>query len=315
MRKQITDTLMMIRPADFQLNKETAVNNYFMQGMEGVSSSEIQEKAAREFDNFVEKLRGVGIIVHVFQDALDEETPDSIFPNNWVSFHDDGRLIIYPMYAENRRKERKLRVYDDLRVHFEITEICDQLLHSENEGKFLEATGSLIFDCENRIAYAALSERTHPDLLREFSEMTGYSIMSFVANQTVGNNRMPIYHTNVMMCIGEGFALICADTIDDMGSRQMILDSLINGGKEIVLISEEQMEHFAGNMLQVKNVNNERFVVMSQSAYDSLESGQKKVLSKHGTLLSSPIPTIETLGGGSARCMMAEIFLPKKVIE
>ncbi|MFY0608346.1 MAG: amidinotransferase [Cyclobacteriaceae bacterium] len=312
MRKQVTDTLMMIRPASFHLNEETAVNNYFMREIEGASSNAIQEQAVKEFDDFVEVLRSAGIIVHVFQDVLEEDTPDSIFPNNWVSFHDEGRLIIYPMYAENRRKERKLRVYEELSAHFEITEINDQLLHSEKEGKFLEATGSLIFDCKNRIAYAAISERTHPDLLAEFSEMTGYRVVSFVANQTVDNERKPIYHTNVMMCIGEEFALICADTIDDENTRKAVLDSLINGGKEIILISEEQMEQFAGNMLQVKNVNNERFVVMSQSAFDSLSEDQKVRLGKHGSLLSSPIPTIETLGGGSARCMMAEVFLPKK---
>ena len=313
MRKQLTDTLMMIRPASFHLNEETAVNNYFMREIEGASTSTTHLKAVQEFDDFVEKLRAAGIIVHVFQDVLEEDTPDSIFPNNWVSFHDEGRLIIYPMYAENRRKERKLRVYEELRDYFEINEINDQLLHSEQEGKFLEATGSLIFDCKNKIAYAALSERTHPDLLAEFSEMTGYRIVSFVANQTVGDKRMPIYHTNVMMCIGEEFALICAETIDDLSSQKRVLDSLVHGGKEIILISEQQMEQFAGNMLQVKNVNNERFVVMSQSAFDSLDENQKRTLSKQGTLLSSPIPTIETLGGGSARCMMAEVFLPKKV--
>jgi len=311
MRRQITDTLMMIRPASFHLNEQAAVNNYFMKGIEGATSNEIQTSALKEFDGFVEKLKNAGIIVYVFQDDTAEDTPDSIFPNNWVSFHDDGRVILYPMFAENRRRERKQRLFDSLAEDFEISDISSQLLHSEDQGKFLEATGSLIFDCKNRIAYAALSERAHPDLLSEFSELTGYKIISFTANQSVGEKRLPIYHTNVMMCIADKYAVICLDSIDSIDERMKVIDVLENSGKTIVEISEEQIERFAGNMLQVFNEEGKPHLVMSSAAYNSLEEDQKNQLTAFNEIIHSAIDTIEACGGGSARCMMAEVFLPK----
>lgn len=311
MNSQVTDTLMMIRPAAFHLNEETAVNNYYQQGIDNLTESEVQEKALQEFDGFVEILRAAGITVHVFQDLKEENTPDSIFPNNWVSFHDDGRVLLYPMFAENRRKERKQRILDELAKNHTIKSISDRLLAWEKEGLYLEGTGSLILDRANKIAYAAISVRTDRRLLERFCKELGYKAVSFTANQTVGSNRLPIYHTNVMMCVGEEFALVCADSVDDPAERSNLIMTLTHSGKEIVLISERQSEQFAGNMLQVKNANEDRFVIMSEAAFQSLNKKQQEILSKHGTLLHASLQTIETLGGGSARCMMAEVFLPK----
>ncbi len=311
MSKQITDTLMMIRPVSFYMNEQTAVNNYYQKKLEGLSSEQVQDKALAEFDGFVAKLRTAGVNVEVFDDTPDPSTPDSIFPNNWVSFHESGNVWLYPMYAINRRLERREDLLESLSERFEI-ESVDGFLDWEMENKFLEGTGSLILDRQNKIAYAAISERTNPDVLAEFMEKTGYSSVAFIANQTVNGQRLPIYHTNVMMCLGETFAVLCADCIDDQEERQRVIDSLEKTNKEIVYITEEQKGRFAGNMLQVQNATGDKFVVMSHAAFTSLTEEQKEQLSKHGQLLHSNLDTIEALGGGSARCMMAEVFLPKK---
>ena len=311
MSRQITDTLMMIRPVSFYMNEQTAVNNYYQKKLEGLSNEQVQDKALSEFDGFVAKLRTAGVNVEVFDDTPDPSTPDSIFPNNWVSFHESGKVWLYPMYAINRRLERREDLLESLSEKFEI-ESVDGFLDWEMDNKFLEGTGSLILDRQNKIAYAAISERTNPDVLADFMEKTGYTVVSFIANQTVNGQRLPIYHTNVMMCLGESFAVICADCIDDEKERQCVIDSLEKTNKEIVYITEEQKGRFAGNMLQVQNATGDKFVVMSRAAFTSLTEEQKEQLSKHGQLLHSSLDTIEALGGGSARCMMAEVFLPKK---
>ena len=302
---------MMIRPVSFYMNEQTAVNNYYQKKLEGLSNEQVQDKALAEFDGFVAKLRTAGVNVEVFDDTPDPSTPDSIFPNNWVSFHESGKVWLYPMYAINRRLERREDLLESLSEKFEI-ESVDGFLDWEMDNKFLEGTGSLILDRQNKIAYAAISERTNPDVLVEFMEKTGYSSVSFIANQTVNGQRLPIYHTNVMMCLGESFAVLCADCIDDQEERQRVIDSLEKNHKEVVYITEEQKGRFAGNMLQVQNATGDKFVVMSQAAFTSLTEEQKEQLSKHGQLLHSNLDTIEALGGGSARCMMAEVFLPKK---
>ena len=311
MPDQITRQLMMIRPVAFSKNKETAINNYF-QGNTELTAVEVQKKTLKEFDDFVQKLRVAAIEVHVFEDTQDSLTPDSIFPNNWVSFHQNGSVILYPMFANNRRRERRLDLIDALRSHFEITEVFEELLSFESHQKFLEGTGSLILDREQQIAYASYSDRTEQEVIRAFEDLTAYSVIGFKAYQNVDGQRLPIYHTNVMMSIGDHFALICAEAIDDVMEREQVLETLRKQSKEIILISEDQLNNYAGNILQVKNKNNVCFIVMSTSAFRCLDPQQKQQLEKHGTLLQSNLTTIEMLGGGSTRCMMAEIFLPTK---
>lgn len=308
-----TSTIMMIRPVQFRLNEQTAVNNYYQKALEGITPENVQERALAEFDGFVQKLRDHEVEVLVVKDTPEPSTPDSIFPNNWISFHDDGVIGLYPMYAENRRLERRQDIIDDLDAFgYQITNIID-LSGTEEANKFLEGTGSLILDRGNQIAYAAISERTHPDVIKDFESAFGYKVVSFVANQDVNGKRLHIYHTNVMMALGHEFAVICLDTIDNPAERKMVVDSLENSGKEVIEISENQKAHFAGNMLQVENKSGDRLMVMSAAAYDSLEEDQKtKILKYNKDIISSSLDTIEALGGGSARCMMAEVFLPKK---
>jgi hypothetical protein len=238
-------------------------------------------------------------------------TPDSIFPNNWVSFHEDGTVFTYPMFAENRRAEKRKDIFELLSDEFEITKISS-FTEWEKENKFLEGTGSLILDREHKIVYAAISDRTHPDILNEFAQRMSCKVVSFHSNQTVGEERLPIYHTNVMMFVGDKVAAVCFDSIDDIQERKVLKDSLIASGKELVYLTEDQINHFAGNMLQVKTKEGKKLIVMSRNAYDILSKEQKDILMKHGKLVYSDLTTIETLGGGSARCMMAEVFLPVK---
>lgn len=308
--KQITDTILMIRPVAFRMNEETAVNNYFQEDL-NIRNAEINAKAQREFDNFVEKLRVVGVNVIVESDDDKMDTPDSIFPNNWVSFHSNGDVAIYPMFAENRRKERREEVFMRLEAEgFRIENLIDYT-SAENENIFLEGTGSIIMDRVNKKAYCALSPRADEELFIEFCEDFEYTPVVFTANQTVDGERMAIYHTNVMMCIAEGFCVICLESIDDKKERKNVVEHLKMDGKEIIAISEAQMHQFAGNMLQVKGADS-RYLVMSKAAHESLSEAQVNAIEKHCPILSSDLETIETCGGGSARCMMAEIFLPKK---
>lgn len=301
----------MIRPVAFRMNEQTAVNNYFQEDL-NIRNAEINAKAQEEFDAFVEKLRAVGVHVIVESDDLLMDTPDSIFPNNWVSFHQNGVVALYPMFAENRRRERREEIMDRLEDEGFYIEGYMDYSTAEEEGYFLEGTGSIIMDRANGKAYCALSPRADEELFIEFCEDFEYDPVVFTAYQTVDGERLPIYHTNVMMCIGEGFCVICLDAIDDPKEKKEVIRQLKESKKEIIAITEAQMYQFAGNMLEVKGEDDKRYIVMSDSAKNSLTPEQIRTLEKHGSLLSSDLETIETCGGGSARCMMAEVFLPKR---
>jgi hypothetical protein len=305
---QTTDTVLMIEPAAFGFNAETAQNNYFQINSE---NAETQTKALQEFKNFVEKLRNKGINVITVKDTLEPHTPDSIFPNNWISMHSDGTVVLYPMCAVNRRWERRNDLLEMLQEKFQAKEIVD-LSASENEGKFLEGTGSMIFDHDYKIAYGSVSLRLDEKLFRDFCKKFGFTPVVFHSYQTANNERLPIYHTNVMMCVADKFVVICLDCIDDETERVNVVNAIVNSGKEIVEISENQMQQFAGNMLQIQNAEGKKFLVMSQSAYQSLTEEQISTIEKYSEIIYSDLETIETNGGGSARCMLAEVFLEKK---
>jgi len=302
----------MIRPVSFRMNEQTAVNNYYQKVLDGLTPELTQERALREFDEFVKKLRAEEIEVIVVQDTTFPDTPDSLFPNNWVSFHEDGRAALYPMFAPNRRQERRDDIFDMFMDDhgFNITELVD-FTEFEEHDKFLEGTGSIVLDRVNKVAYAALSQRTDLKAFEHFLEEFGYQGISFHAHQDVNGTRLPIYHTNVMMCIADRYAVICADTIDDPMERQLVLESLKKSDKEIIEITEAQKHRFAGNMLQVRTIQGLPKLVMSDSAYQSLTVDQIGKLEKYNSIIHVNIDTIEACGGGSARCMMAEIFLPK----
>jgi hypothetical protein len=307
---QITNTILMVRPVRFRMNEETAVNNYFQEDLD-IKNQTINLRAQEEFDAFVLELRSKGVEVVVVDDIYERDTPDSIFPNNWISFHENGTVGLYPMFAENRRRERREDILDILEeAGFEITTVVDYT-SAEEEGLFLEGTGSIIMDREHQKAYCALSPRADEDLFIEFCEDMECTPVIFTANQSVDGERMPIYHTNVMMCVAETFAVICLDAIDDKKERKNVVDHLTKDGKEIIAITEQQEQHFAGNMLQVIGANDKRYIVMSSAAYNSLSKEQLQKIRNHCEIIHSPLETIETCGGGSARCMMAEVFLPR----
>ncbi|WP_297514420.1 citrulline utilization hydrolase CtlX [Flavobacterium sp.] len=309
---QTTNAILMIRPVAFRMNEQTAVNNYYQKVLDGLSPETVNAKAQQEFDTFVQKLRLVGVDVSVVDDTLDPNTPDSIFPNNWISFHETGDVVLYPMFAENRRAERREDVLDLLEDRgFVVNDIMDYT-SAEEDNIFLEGTGSLLLDRQNGKAYCALSPRADEELMIEFCEDFEYTPVIFEAFQTVNGERKLIYHTNVMMCIGDTFAVICADCIDDKKERKMVLDSLRSDEKDIILITEDQVNNFAGNMLEVKGSDGKRYLVMSSSAYQVLTKKQIAQIEQHVTILHSSLDTIEACGGGSARCMMAEVFLPKR---
>ncbi|MCI4642605.1 MAG: arginine deiminase-related protein [Flavobacteriaceae bacterium] len=308
--KQLSPYILMIRPAQFRMNEQTAVNNYF-QSQTGLTPKEVVTKAQQEFDAYVAVLRSKGVQVTVVQDTEDPDTPDALFPNNWVSFHSDGTVVLYPMFAENRRLERREAILEILEEDgFLISEVMDYTA-AENENIFLEGTGSLLLDRVNKKAYCALSVRAHEDLFIEFCEDFEYTPVIFNALQTVGDKRLPIYHTNVMMCLAESFAVICLDSIDDKKERKNVLSHLKADGKEVIAISEAQMHAFAGNMLQLLGSNDTPYLVMSTTAYQSLTREQLSKIQAHCEIIHSDLHTIETAGGGSARCMMAEVFLPR----
>lgn len=309
--KQTTNFILMIRPVAFRMNEQTAVNNYYQKVIDGLSAQNVNARAQQEFDLLVSKLRKVGVTVIVIEDTLEPNKPDSIFPNNWISFHENGDVALYPMFAENRRIERREDILDILEDEgFQINQIVDYT-SAEFDNVFLEGTGSLLLDRENGKAYCALSPRADEEVMIEFCEDFELTPVIFEAFQTINGERKLIYHTNVMMCLGDTFAVVCADSIDDKKERKMVLDSLRGDDKEIILISEDQVNNFAGNMLEVKGGNDKRYVVMSESAYKSLTKKQLNQLEAHVEIIHSSLDTIEACGGGSARCMMAEIFLPK----
>lgn len=311
---QTTNSILMIRPVAFRMNEQTAVNNYYQKVIDGLLPSTVNAKAQQEFDAFVAKLEAVGVDVIVVEDTVNPDTPDSIFPNNWISFHENGDIALFPMFAENRRLERREDILDLLEEKgFFIENIMDYT-SAEEDNFFLEGTGSILLDRANGKAYCALSPRADEELFIEFCEDFDLNPILFEAFQTVDGERKLIYHTNVMMCIGETYAVICADSIDDKKERKMVVDSLKGDDKEVIFITEDQVNNFVGNMLELKGANDRRYLVMSSAAYKSLTKKQIAQLEEHVTILSSNLDTIEACGGGSARCMMAEIFLPKEEI-
>jgi len=305
---QITNTILMILPANFRMNEQTLVNNFYQKEILNLLPEEIQNKALEEFNTLVKKLSGVGVNVIVVEDRKDSGTPDSIFPNNWISFHQNGSVALYPMFAKNRRKERREDILDIIEEKgFKIDDIVDYT-SAEKEGIFLEGTGSLVLDRVNRKAYCALSPRSDENLFIEFCEDFEYTPVIFHAYQTVDAKRELIYHTNVMMTLAEKSAIICLDAIDDKKERKNIIDHLKESNKDIIAITEKQVNQFAGNMLQVIGKDSHRYMIMSNSAFHSLSDQQINKIEEHNKILYADIETIETCGGGSVRCMMVEVF-------
>jgi hypothetical protein len=308
---QITNTVLMIRPVQFRMNEQTAVNNFYQKTSDNTLPETVNSKAVKEFDGMVKKLKKAGINVIVVEDTKDFDTPDSIFPNNWISFHQNGTIGLYPMFAENRRLERKDSILEAVEAEgFKIETVVDYTA-AEEDGFYLEGTGSILLDRENQKAYCAISARAYEELFIEFCEDFEYTPVVFSAYQTVNDKRELIYHTNVMMCLGNTFAVVCLASIDDKKERKNLLKHLHEDGKKVIEISENQVNNFAGNMLQLKGANDASYLIMSQSALDSLRPAQVQLLEAHATIISSSLETIEACGGGSARCMMAEVFLPK----
>ncbi|MEP6465836.1 MAG: arginine deiminase-related protein [Parafilimonas sp.] len=298
---QNTNKVLMIRPVAFTFNTETAVNNSF-QILGNAESA--QEKALNEFDALVTKLRENTIDVTVINDTPQPHTPDSIFPNNWISFHENGTIVLYPMYAKNRRAERKQHVLDELTEKFSISNQID-LTNFEETNIFLEGTGSMVLDRENKIAYACISPRTDIKVLQQFCDKMNYTPCTFIAVDDNGNE---IYHTNVMMCVADKYVVICLDSIKDEKQSALVKNTIIKSGKKIIDITADQMNHFAGNMLQLQNKDGEKILVMSAQAYNTLTPEQISELEKFNTIIYADLTSIETNGGGSARCMIAEIF-------
>lgn len=305
---QICSTVLMVRPASFGFNSQTALNNAYQQNP-GVDQPQatIQKQALEEFDRYVSTLRAHDIAVEVIQDSKTPPKPDAIFPNNWFCTLPSGKVIIFPMFAANRREEKREEILQTLKNQYHVSDFEDWSEY-EAENFFLEGTGSMIFDHPNKTVYACLSARTHKPLLETFARAHGYKPIYFNASDAKGT---PIYHTNVMMHIGTTYAVICLESIKNKAERIRIAQELQRSGHEVIQITLDQVAHFAGNMLQVESKSGKSYILMSQSAFDILSSEQKQILSIHSEPLAVDISTIETVGGGSARCMVAEIFLQK----
>lgn len=310
--KQTTNTVLMIRPVQFRMNEQTAVNNYYQKVLDALTPETVNAKAQEEFDHFADVLKQNGVNVVVVQDTKEPDTPDSIFPNNWISFHENGDVVLYPMFAENRRLERREDVLDILEEQDFVIENVMDYTSAEEENMFLEGTGSMILDRANKKVYCALSPRAEEELVIQFCEDNEMLPVIFESYQTVNGERKLIYHTNVMMCLGETFAVICLDSIDDKNERKNVVKQLKEDGKEIIEITEEQVNNFAGNMLELTNDKGEKLLIMSTQAYNILTPNQIKTLEKHARIVHSSLDIIEACGGGSARCMLAEVFLPRK---
>ncbi len=307
LKSQNTDTILMIEPVAFNYNVQTAQNNFFQKKV-NFSEHEIQQKAHQEFISMVDQLRSHGIKILVVSDTPEPHTPDSIFPNNWISFHNDGQVVLYPMFAPNRRKERRTDILDYLKdQNCEIKNI-DDFTFWEEEGLYLEGTGSMILDRTHRIAYAALSERTDKSVFLLFCKVFEFEPVYFTSNQTVNGSKLPVYHTNVMMSVANDYAVVCLDSIENEEEKNNVIVHLQQTGKEIIPITEKQMCNFAGNVLQVRNSAGKMYLVISETALNSLDQHQTERLRSYNDLIVISIPTIETIGGGSVRCMMAEIF-------
>ena len=309
MKKQITNTVLMVRPVRFRMNEETVVNNYFQEEMD-LKNEEINRQAQQEFDTFVHKLREVGVKVIGVDDIYEQNTPDSVFPNNWITFHQNGNVAIYPMFAENRRRERREDILDKVEEEGFLIENVYDYTDAEQENIFLEGTGAMVLDRVHRKAYCALSPRADEELFIEFCEDFEYTPVIFKAYQEVDGKQALIYHTNVMMALGENFAVVCLDTITDKSERKNLLHHLKEDKKEIISITPEQMCQYAGNMLQVQGKDS-TYLVMSDAAYNALTPQQIQTIEKYTQILHSNLETIETCGGGSARCMLAEVFNPR----
>ncbi len=304
--KQSTDHIFLVRPANFGFNKETSTSNAFQNNLD-LTQKEIRENVLCEFDNYIAKLKEVGVDVTVIEDTKYPIKPDAVFPNNWGSFHADGTIILYPMEALNRRVEKRDDIIEDFKRNYKVKNVID-LSKYEQEGKFCEGTGSIIFDHINKIAYACLSSRTDNGIFSEVCNLINYKPICFTSKDADGKE---IYHTNVMMCVSEKFAVVCLESIINEDEKNLVVTSLIETGHEIVDITFEQVCHFAGNMLSVYNHSGKEFLVMSQSAFNVLSTKQKDVLQNYSQLLPVNIGTIEKIGGGSVRCMISEIFLPE----
>ncbi len=302
---QATQNILLIKPSGFAYNNDTAISNSFQQ-QTNLSNIAIQQKVTEEFDGFVKTLRLKRVNVLVIEDTKLPNKPDAIFPNNWASYHQDGTIILYPMCASNRRLEKRPAIIHIIRQQFKVNNIID-LSAYELADRFLEGTGSIIFDHVNKLAYACLSPRTDKDLFEQVAKQLHYKPISFHAHDTKG---IEIYHSNVMMCIAEKFAVICLDSISNQVEKEIVSQTLSQTGHEVISISFEQMNSFAGNMLALKSNTGKDLLAMSQSAFDSLTADQKIIIEKYCETVPLSIPTIETIGGGSARCMIAEIFLP-----
>ena len=299
----------MIRPVRFGFNDQTADSNTFQNATLAAKTRDTaQANAQREFDNMVQQLRAYGVEVIVYDDTAEPHTPDSIFPNNWVSFHYSGTVVLYPMQAPNRRAERRMDIINDLGKRYQIAKTVD-LTPYEHDGKYLEGTGSMVLDRMHRVAFACLSSRTNPEVLAEYSRRTSYKTILFHAVDAAGAE---VYHTNVVMCIGDVFAVVCLQAIPDLDERLNIRQELENLGKRVIEITLDQMASFAGNMLQVVSKSGQKLIVMSTTSHNSLTVKQTDVLDDYASLLIVNLPTIEANGGGSARCMMAEVHLPKR---
>ena len=305
--KQTTNHILMVRPAHFGFNEQTASSNAFQQQDDSLAPEEIRQKAIEEFNGFVELLRAAGVHIILIEDTTTPIKTDAVFPNNWVTFHEDGTVITYPMFAPVRRAERREDILETLKDHFSINRRI-YLEYSESKNKFLEGTGSMVLDRVHKVVYACVSPRTDVGLLEEFCQFTGYEMLVFTAVDSKGKE---IYHTNVMMTLGENFTVICLDAIANAEERMLIQQKLEATQKELILITPDQMLAFAGNMLQVCNNAGEPILVMSEQAFQSLRQDQVRCLNQLSNLLHVPLYTIEKYGGGSARCMMTEVFLPE----
>tara|TARA_B100000767_G_scaffold174968_1_gene163587 strand:+ start:4478 stop:5422 length:945 start_codon:yes stop_codon:yes gene_type:complete len=310
---QITNTVLMIRPVQFRMNEQTSVNNYYQKDLENALPEAVNKMAVKEFDAMVKKLKKAGIKVIVVKDTKEFDTPDSIFPNNWISFHANGTIGLYPMFAENRRLERNESVLEAVEAEGFIVKNVVDYTAAETDSLYLEGTGSILLDRVNNKAYCAISDRADEELFIEFCEDFEYTPVVFSAYQTVNDKRKKIYHTNVMMSIGDKFAVVCPASIDDKKERKSLIKHLQDDGKKVIEISEDQVNSFVGNMLQLKGSHDTSYLAMSESALNSLRPAQVQLIESYATIISSPLDTIESCGGGSARCMMAEVFLPQTV--
>jgi hypothetical protein len=304
---QSTNSVLMIRPARFYPNPETATDNAFQRNAEHDSDA-LTLVARNEFDAAVQTLRAAGVNVHVFEDTAEPEKPDAVFPNNWISTHHDGRIALFPMYSNLRRRERRQDIVEELRKHYRVTDVIDYSA-LEDEGCYLEGTGSLVLDHLRKIAYVSLSNRSNPEVIQRFADDFSYEPVTFTS---IGSNGQPIYHTNVMMCIGTDFAMVGLDMIPDKSERQQVRARLEKTGKEIVELSADQIANFAGNAIELQNKSGEKLLVLSSRAAGALTGEQRERLTRYAPFLPLELSTIE-LGGGSARCMMATIHLPPRL--